>query len=152
MTTNSLDALNFDISELADTPEFRLFPDGTHIVNLTLEVKNSKAGQPMVVWKMSAVNTEELGNESDTPLKPGESNTIYFSLANEYGMGALKKAIAPISQALQLSNLKDVVEAIQTVETDGDTFPIVVVTKIKPPRKSKPDEQPSLQLLSVAVA
>lgn len=151
-TNNALDALNFDIDTLADTPEFRLFPAGTHRVSLSLEVRNSKAsGKPMVVWKMTAVETIELSKEEDTPLRSGESNTVYFSLANEYGMGALKSAIKPIGEAFQIPNLKDVVAAVMAAETEGSPLQLVVTTSIKAPRKNKPEEQPSLVIQSVMV-
>ena len=149
---SALDALNFNVDDLADTPEFRLFPAGTHRVALGLEVRNSKtSGKPMVVWKMTAGETIELQDASAAPLRAKESNTVYFSLANEYGMGALKSAIKPICDALGMPNMKDVIATVMAAETEGSPLTIIVTTTIKPPRKNKPEEQPSLVIQQVMV-
>jgi hypothetical protein len=150
-STIDLSSLSFSIDDLADTPEFRIFPAGTHTVQLRLEAKNSKAGQPMIVWKMTAIRSEELADESQKPLADGESNTVYFSLGNKYGAGDLKKAITPIARHFGTSTLLELIGLIngevQGEECEG--MEIQVVTQIKKARASKPDERDSIKIMEV---
>lgn len=103
---------NFSMEDLADIPEFRTFPAGDHVVNTTFEVKKSKKLAPMVVVTFKAIETAELVNEADTPLREGETNKFYCMLNSEYGQADLRKIIGPIATATGTSNLADIISAV----------------------------------------
>lgn len=145
--TNDLSLLNnFSLEDLADVPEYRVFPAGTHIVNTTFEVKKSKSLKPMVVVKFTAVETQELVNEADTPLRQGESNLYYCMLDSEYGQADLRKIIGPIATATGVSGLADLIASVN--EEGGVNLLLTSYTKENKKEPGKVD----LKIKMVAMA
>jgi len=133
MSEMNFDLLDTDLSELADLPEFKTFPDGAHkcVINWSFEVKE---GKKSVVLDLTAVESVELNNPTDTPVEAGEKNKVFFSLeaakdGEKYGEGALKKAVTGLAGHLGTTNLKAILESTQG-------FECLVVTKAKKSRNS----------------
>lgn len=119
--------LDATLDDLEDLPEFKPFPIGAHKVLVSLDLKkvNDKEG---VELDMKAIETLELADTSDTPLKAGDSTSILFFLDNEFGRGNLKKVATPLGEALGVSKLREVIEAAKDVEC-------VVVTSLRPDKR-----------------
>jgi len=120
MLNNLLDA---NLDDLADLPEFGTYPAGSHKVTIKFETKEVN-GHPCVELQMVAIETEELSNPADTPLKPGQQGSVLYMLDNEFGQGALKKTIAPLAAATGQSQLRAVMEAANGME-------VTVITKVR---------------------
>jgi hypothetical protein len=73
---------------------------------------------------MTAVETVELANPTDTPLAAGAEGSVLFMLDNEFGQGALKAVMKPLAAATGLGNLQGIMEATAGME-------VTVVTKVR---------------------
>lgn len=95
MTDFNMDAmLDGVLDDLADAPEFRPFPAGTHKVTITILQK--KIGtHPAFEVGMKAIETIELSNSEDTPLTAGATSSTAYMMDMEIGKGNFKK-ILPI--------------------------------------------------------
>lgn len=119
---NSL--LDANLDDLADLPEFGVYPAGVHKVIIKWESKEV-AGHPCVELKMKAIETEELSNpEADQPLTAGAEGNVLYMLDNEFGQGNLKKVIKPLAAATGQSTLSGAMEASNDME-------VSVVTKVR---------------------
>lgn len=78
MTDFNMDAmLDGVLDDLADAPEFRPFPAGTHKVTITILQK--KIGtHPAFEVGMKAIETIELSNSEDTPLTAGATSSTAY--------------------------------------------------------------------------
>jgi hypothetical protein len=120
MLNNLLDA---NLDDLADLPEFGTYPAGSHKVTIKFETKEVN-NHPCVELQMVAIETEELSNPADAPLKPGQQGSVLYMLDNEFGQGALKKVITPLAAATGHSQLRAVMEAANGME-------VSVITKVR---------------------
>jgi len=101
---------NFDIDamldgtldDLADLPEFKPYPAGTHAVVLTIvdktAAKNRVNNHPGFEVKMKAVETLELANSDETPLVAGAETSVLYLLDNPIGQGSFKKLLASAAE------------------------------------------------------
>lgn len=118
------DLLDANLDDLADLPEFGVYPAGVHKVVIQWESKKV-AEHPSVELKMKAIETEELSNpEADQPLAAGAEGNVLFMLDNEFGQGKLKLIIKPLAAATGLSSLREIMEASNGME-------VSVVTKVR---------------------
>lgn len=104
------DKVEFDINsildgtldDLADMPEFKPFPVGTHRILGTLIDKTAKkdhiGGHPAYEFKMVAEETMELADASkDEPLIKGAETNVLFMLDNEMGQGQFKALLSAVA-------------------------------------------------------
>ena len=117
------DLLDANLDDLADLPEFGVFPAGVHKVVIKFESKEVNK-HPCLELQMTAIETEELSNPEDTPLTQGAGGSVLFMLDNEFGQGKLKSIIKPLAAATGQSSLRAIVEAANGME-------VSVVTKIR---------------------
>lgn len=116
--------LDSNLDDLADLPEFAVFPSGTHKVTVKFSEKEIN-NNPYVEMGMKVVETVELANPAeDTPLKPGTEGSCLFSLTNEFGQGSLKKILSVFAAACGTASLRDTMAA-----ADGMEVCAVVKTK-----------------------
>lgn len=118
---NSL--LDANLDDLADLPEFGTFPAGSHLVTIKFEEKEVNS-HPCIELQMTAIETKELSNPADTPLKAGDQGSVLYMMDNEFGQGNFKKMIKPIAAATGQSNIRGVMEAANGMEVE-------VVTKVR---------------------
>lgn len=135
---NSL--LDAQLDDLADLPEFGVYPAGMHRVSISFETKkvNEKS---CVEAKMKLLETVEQANPADAPASVGQEGSVLYMLDNEFGQGNLKKVLTPIAQSLGLSRLGDVIEQAKGME-------VTVLTKI---RQNKDKTQSYCDIVKVIV-
>lgn len=123
---------NFDINalldgtldDLADMPEFKPYPAGTHRVIIKLEFKKDVAGHPAYEVKLKAVETMELSNTADTPLAQGAETSVLYLMDNELGQGGFKKILRAAVDKFGAMKNSELIEASQNAE-------VAVVTKVR---------------------
>lgn len=117
------DLLDANLDDLADLPEFGVFPAGVHKVVISWEQKVVN-NHPSIELKMKAIETEELSNPEDTPLTAGAEGSVLFMLDNEFGQGKLKQIIKPLAAVTGQSALRGIIEGSNGME-------VSVVTKVR---------------------
>jgi hypothetical protein len=112
--------LDGTLDDLADMPEFRPYPVGTHRVNATLvnktEKKNWVNGHPGYELKMKAIETIELANTEDTPLQQGAETGVLYLLDNEMGQGSFKKILASVAEKLGPASNRELAAQVVNLE------------------------------------
>ena len=124
------DATNIDalldstLDDLADLPEFKVFPAGAYNGSVELAIK--KMGDNMGV-ELKFVNQEtvELSDPTQDSPAVGATTSTSFMLNNEFGQGALKKVLASLKEGLQLP---DGMSSREIMEASKGTVCMVVFT------------------------
>ena len=145
---------NFDIDamldgtldDLADLPEFKPFPVGTHAVVLTIVDKTAPKDRvnnhPGFEVKMKAVETLELANSDDTPLAAGAETSVLYLLDNPIGQGSFKKLLASAAEHFGAKSNRELIADLQ-----GAT--VAVVTR---QRQNKEKTQTYTDIVEMKVA
>ena len=108
--------LDSSIDDLADLPEFQVFPNGMHRVIINWESKEVNK-HPCMELKMKAIETIELANPAeDTPLVAGTESSVLFMMDNEFGQGKFKSIIKQLAEATGSTKISDAVEASTGME------------------------------------
>ena len=90
--------LDGTLDDLADLPEFKPFPVGTHKAVLTMEQKVINK-HPAIEVKLKALETIELPSGSEAePVSPGQEGTVLYMLDNELGQGKFKKLLKQLAE------------------------------------------------------
>jgi len=98
----SIDSLlDSTLDDLADLPEFKIFPAGAYNGSVKMTVK--KMGENMGV-ELSFTNNEvvELSDPTAEAPAAGATTSVGFLLNNEFGQGDLKKTLTSIKEGLGL--------------------------------------------------
>ena len=135
---NSL--LDVSLDDIADLPEFMIFPAGAHRCTISFEAKQIGT-HPAVEAKLVLLETVELANPSDSIPKEGSESNVAYMLDNEYGQGNLKKLLKPLAAHLGLSQVPKILE-----ESNGTE--VLVVTR---QRQNKEKTQTYLDIVSLQV-
>ena len=145
---------NFDIDamldgtldDLADLPEFKPYPAGTHAVVLTIvdktAAKNRVNNHPGFEVKMKAVETMELADSNETPLVAGAETSVLYLLDNPIGQGSFKKLLASAAEHFGAKSNRDLIADLQ-----GAT--VAVVTR---QRQNKDKTQTYTDIVEMKVA
>jgi len=128
-TANIDDLLDSNIDDLADLPEFLVFPNGVHRVTISWEKKEVNK-HPCVELKMKAIETVELANSTDTPLVAGAETSVLYMMDNEFGQGAFKDVMKVLAPACGTTKVSETLEASKGME-------VQVVTVAKQDKKDK---------------
>jgi hypothetical protein len=133
MTTefNIDNILDGTLDDLADMPEFKPFPVGTHKAVLTMEQKVVN-NHPCVEVKLKALETLELPSGSeDKPVSVGQEGTVLYMLDNELGQGGFKKLLKQLSEHFgEGKTNREIMAEAQNAE-------VLVVTTLKANKKDK---------------
>jgi len=123
--TQNLDSLlEGSIDDLADLPEFAVFPNGVHRVRIKWESKEVNK-HPALELKMTAIETVELANAGeDKPLVAGTESSVLYMLDNEFGQGKMKEIMKTLSASTGTKSIKETMEASNGME-------VQVVTKVR---------------------
>lgn len=129
-----LDALlDGTLDDLADLPEFKPFPAGTHRVSATIAPKDI-GGRFAFELTCTMIEPLELADPTEEPPKVGDTASSAYLMDNEFGQGAFKKIAAVFVSALQLENSKRaIVEGVKDIEC-------VIVSTIRVDKKD-PDKK-----------
>lgn len=120
--------LDSSIDDLADLPEFGIYPSGVHRVIINWESKEVNK-HPSMEMKMKLVETVELANPAeDQPVTAGQESSSLFMLDNEFGQGAFKQIMKTLAAACGTNKISETVEA-------SDGMEVQVVVTVKPDKK-----------------
>jgi hypothetical protein len=115
--------LDSTLDDLADAPEFKPFPAGTHKVVITIVQK--KIGiHPAFEVGMKAVETIELSNSDEVPLAAGATTSVAYMMDNDLGQGNFKKILASLASHYGAKSNRDLISEAQNAE-------VLVVTKVR---------------------
>jgi hypothetical protein len=118
--------LDGTLDDLADMPEFKAYPVGTHRCTMNWTNKTAKKdwinGHPAYVLDLKAIETLELANTEDTPLTAGDETGIMFMLDNELGQGSFKKILTALAESFGAMSNRELIAASANAE-------VLVVTK-----------------------
>ena len=113
----------FDVSldDIADLPEFMVFPAGAHRCTISFESK--KIGtHPALEAKLTLLETVELVDPTDAIPAVGSESSVAYMLDNEYGKGKMKKMLKPLAELFGTSRISELLDAANGTE-------VLVVTK-----------------------
>lgn len=80
------------LDDLADMPEFKNFPAGTHRCRIFISQKEV-AGHPSFELLMKHMETLELTDPTQTPPAPSDEASTLYMMDNELGQGSFKKLL-----------------------------------------------------------
>lgn len=110
------DLLDATLDDLADVPEFKPFPVGTH--QCTLEIASKVIAEKAAVeWKLTLIETIELANPEATPAKAGDtcSGAFIFTTKdgkpNELAQGQFKEMLRPLQAHFGTATNRQTMEA-----------------------------------------
>ena len=112
--------LDATLDDLADVPEFKPFPKGTHKCTLNIAQKDIN-GHAAMEWKLTGQETIELADPEDTPIKAGDVCSGAFILTkdeggkkvvNELAQGQFKELLKPFTAHFGTATNRDTVEAM----------------------------------------
>lgn len=147
MNTSNQTSFNLDtlldgtLDDLADLPEFKPFPAGTHraIIKMEQKVVNN---HPSIEVSLKAVETIELANTDDEPLVAGAETSVLYMLDNEIAQGAFKKVLASLGEHFGAMSNRELIATAQNAE-------VLVVTKL---RSNKDKSQMYTDIVALQVA
>jgi hypothetical protein len=139
-TTNIDSLLDMQLDDLADLPEFKVFPAGAHRATMKFERKEIST-HPAIELKFKLLETVELSDPSEVAPDVGTESSVAFMLDNEFGVGKLKEVLKPLSAHLGVTKVSEVIEASAGLE-------VLVVTKV---RQNKEKTQNYLDVVSLQV-
>jgi hypothetical protein len=115
----SADLFNASIDDLADLPGFETPPAGSYVLEVSTDVKNL-SGKDAVEASFTVVETVELDDAAGVPVANGTKFSTLFMLDNEFGVGNLKKFLAPFSAHFGEPNIGKLVgEVVKNVSISG---------------------------------
>lgn len=139
-TTNLDSLLDGTLDDLADLPEFKVFPAGAHRCTMKFERKEIGT-HPAMELKLTLLETMELKEADEVAPNPGTESSVAFMLDNEFGVGNLKKILKPLAEHLGITKVSDIIAESAGLE-------VLVVTKI---RQNKEKTQNYLDVVSLQV-
>lgn len=93
--------LDATLDDLADLPEFKIFPAGAY--NGTMELSVKKMGDNTgVEFKFTNAEVVELSDPTQEAPSVGATTSVGYQLNNEFGQGALKKVLESIKSGMSL--------------------------------------------------
>jgi len=120
--TSLLDSLlDSTLDDLADLPEFKPFPDGAHRCSIEFK-QGDDPKKPSMQVKFTALETLELTNNTDEPLVPGTTTSVFFyfqkkdGTPNEYAQGEFKIILAGIKSVTGGNSNREVIELSKGAE------------------------------------
>lgn len=107
-TEIDLSLLDKNLSEIEDLPSFDVPSKGTYILlaNATTKKVNK---HPAMVVDLDIVSLVALANSGDLVPKDGDKFGVLFMLDNEFGLGNMKKFLAPFAAHFGTDNVRTLV-------------------------------------------
>jgi hypothetical protein len=102
------------LDDLADFPEFRPYPAGTHRVNFSFEW--DKKDKTILFGKMKLLETLEQTDAEEKPLEVGAEASVRYDLSNVYAQGNLKKILASAAAHFGAKKNSELITDMQNVE------------------------------------
>lgn len=127
MSTNIQDLLDASIDNIEDLPSTDAWPVGAHLVSAKLEVNNKDPKKPMIIGRVTLIETAEQADPEAKPAKAGDQYGFMYGLIkkdsngerNEFSLSSIKTFYGqPLVEAGKIpanATVKDIVDAY----TDG---------------------------------
>lgn len=123
-STVDLDKLfDMTLDDLADLPEFLVFPAGAHRVTIDIERKVVN-NHPSAELKMKLIETLEMADSTAPVLAAGTESSVLYMMDNEFGQGKFKAMIKPIMAHFATASVLEAIGQSKDLE-------VVVVTKVR---------------------
>jgi hypothetical protein len=132
--------LDMDLDDLADLPEFKVFPAGAHRCIMKLE-KKMIGTHPAWELGLKLQETLELTDAAEVAPEAGTESSVAYMMDNEFGQGKFKELVKPLAAHYGVTKVAEVVEQSNGAE-------VVVVTKV---RQNKEKTQSYLDIVSIEV-
>lgn len=114
--TFDLNLLDQNLADIEDLPSFEVPPAGTYQLLVSLSTKTVNE-HPAVAADLEIISTVQLANSADTPAVDGTKFGLLFMLDNEFGLGNMKKFLAPFAEHFGTDNVRELVtEKVQNVQ------------------------------------
>lgn len=114
--------LDGTLDDLADAPEFKPFPAGTHKVVVTI-VQKKIGTHPAFEVGMKAIETIELpAGSEEVPLVAGATTSVAYMMDNDLGQGNFKKILKSLADHFGAKSNRELISEAQNLE-------VLVVTK-----------------------
>jgi hypothetical protein len=133
--------LDGTLDDLADVPEFRPFPAGTHKAVITI-VQKLINKHPAFEVNLTALETIELAKADETPLVKGATTSVAYFMDNELGQGKFKELLASIKEHFGAKSNGALIAEVQNAE-------VLVVTTV---RQNKEKTQSYTDIIALQVA
>lgn len=139
--------LDGTLDDLADMPEFKPFPPGTHRITLKIEVKKVNEDTAAEV-SMTALETIELADPTGTPLAAGDSTNVLYFLSHknpkvaEMGQGQFKELMKALAEHFGAKSNRELI-------AEGNGAECIVVTSLRS-NKEKTKTYTAIDALQVA--
>lgn len=125
--------LDATLDDLADMPEFKPFPAGTHRVTMEWSIKEiNKQSCPEL--KLTIVETVELSNPDDVPGKAGDNTSLAYifkkkdGTKNEIAEGQFKQVMQGLAESYGSKSPRELMAESQKAE-------VLVTTKVRTDKK-----------------
>jgi len=132
--------LDGTLDDLADAPEFKPFPAGTHKAIVTI-IQKKIGTHPAFEVSLKAIETLELANSEDTPLAKDATTSVAYMMDNELGQGNFKKILTSLAGHFGAKSNRELIADAQNLE-------VLVVTK---QRMNKDKTQSYTDIVELAV-
>jgi hypothetical protein len=113
------DLLDATVDDLADIPEFSLYPPGVHLFVMNWDLAKKIGDKTMIQLSCKGISTVEKADEKDPDITPGQETNILFDLKSEWGQGAFKKVMAGLAEKFGPMSNRALCEASNGSEARG---------------------------------
>lgn len=110
--------LDAELSDIADLADFKVPALGRYKLSLSVETKEIN-GNAAVVFNYEVLEVIEMTNADDTPPTIGDKFGEQFTIANEFGVGKLKKSLKPYADHFGVSKIGELLPMLDGVLIDG---------------------------------
>ncbi len=121
-SVSTLDLLDASLDDMADLPEWKIFPAGVYRVKPEVKQESKKQkGESVTVITVTATLLEGGIKEKNDPASAdpavGSQTNVRFTWENEYGQGGLKNLLKPISAATGVKKVGDLLQLLGTADS-----------------------------------
>lgn len=141
--------LDGTLDDLADMPEFKPFPAGTHRASIKWSFKEiNKQNCPNI--KFTIAETVELSNPDDTPSKAGDNTDIAFMFKkkdgtkNEIAEGQFKQIMQSLAETYGAKTPRELMAESENAE-------VLITTKIRTDKKDPQNPKHYTDLVALQV-
>lgn len=115
--------LDGTLDDLADAPEYRPWPAGTHRFTLKLEFDTKV--KSVIYAKLKLLETIEQVDSEEKPLEVGAEANLRYDLSNEYAQGNFKRILVAAAAHFGAKKNSELIQEMNNVECLGITKQIV---------------------------
>jgi hypothetical protein len=128
--SNDIDSLlDGTLDDIADLPEFKAYPPGTHLVLSSMALKDINDSKA-VEFSFKYMEASELANSQDAAPKQGDESSTLFMLNNEFGAGNFKRFAEKYAEKFGPGTNREIIEGWTDLEC-------VIVTTLRQDKNDK---------------